>query len=170
MKTFEIMQEFDLLRELAEEIEIDENGEFIDRSDAIEELFNDIVANAGDKLEQLYYIKEEIDASMNLLRKEEQRLSKRRKSLENNMIRLRDLQIDLLKRVDGNKVKTDKHTFSLRTTKVVEIDPFVDASMLADEFRIVKYDVNKSALKKALENGQVIAGVSLAENKSLQVR
>ena len=170
MKTFELLSEFNALAEIAEEIEFDEEtGEIIDRSQLIKDLFEEVVGEAGVKLEQIEYIKKDLSAGVNALKEEEARLAKRRKGIEKNIERLKELQIMVLDQSDG-KVKTDKFTFFERKSEAVEINPFVDAKDMADKYRTVKYSFNKTELKKAIKGGQKIAGVELVINKSVGVK
>ena len=172
MKTFDLLSEFQTLKEVATDIEVDEiTGEVTDNSGLIESLFNDCIDEAGIKLEQLEYIKKELSGTVAVLKEEEARLSKRRKSLENNIDRLKALQISVLHETD-NKLKTDKFTFSVRKSKAVVLNPFVEAETLPDEYKTIKTTVtpNKKALKEAIENGVVIDGVEIVENESVAVK
>lgn len=171
MKVFCIKQEFHALREIVEAFEVDENGEFIDRSAYIAELLEDIQGTASDKLDNIEYIKRELSGGAEVLDAEIKRLSAKKKTLENRVGHLKELQIALLHEVD-NKCKTDKFSFSVKKTKAVELSPFVDAEMLPEEYQTSKTTItpNKKALKEAIEAGVVIDGVCIVENESVGVR
>jgi len=171
MKTFEIIEKFESLNELANEVDFNpETGEIIDKSAVISAMMEEIEGEASEKMEQLERVKGNINASVNAIDAEIKRLQARKKGLSANSESIKSLQSQLLKRVDGMKLKTDLHTFSFRKSKSVEILPFVDASMMPEEYRRVKYEFDKKALKKAIESGEEITGVELVENETLAVR
>lgn len=170
MKTFDILSEYSALREIAEEIEFDEEtGEIIDRSESLNELLEEVAGSTSEKLENIEYIKREISASVDALKAEEKRLASRRKGLERNVDRLKELQL-MLVNANGGKIKTDLFTFSKRTTKSVFLDAFIDPATLPDEYRKVAYSADKTKLKKAIEQGVIITGVWIEEKEGVSVR
>ena len=170
MKTFDILKEFDAFYEIASEIEFDEEtGEVIDRTDTLEELLESITGDAGEKLENIEYIKRDILAKCEAIKAEEKRLATRRNGMEANIERMKSLQL-MLVNLAGGKLKTDKFTFSKRKSESVELDTFVDASMLPEEYRKISYSADKTKLKKAIKQGVHIEGVEIVENEGVSVR
>lgn len=171
MNVFDIKQEYRALRELAEDFEVDENGEFIDRSSTIAEMLEDINGTTSDKLDSIEYIKREIVGSIDVLKSEESRLNKKRKTLENRIDHLKSLQLALLHET-YNKCKTDLFSFSVRKSESVEFKPFVEPAMLEDEYKTINTTVSadKKAIKEAINNGIEVKGCYIAINESVGVR
>ena len=82
---------------------------------------------------------------------------------------MKSLQL-MLVNLAGGKLKTDKFTFSKRKSESVELDTFVDASMLPEEYRKISYSADKTKLKKAIKQGVHIEGVEIVENEGVSVR
>lgn len=74
------------------------------------------------------------------------------------------------KMVPGEKVKDDRVTLSTRKSTAVEILQRVKPTDLPLEYQRVTVAADKSALKKALEAGEEIDGVSLLTRHNLQIK
>lgn len=70
----------------------------------------------------------------------------------------------------GDKVKDDRVTLSTRKSTAVEILERVKPTDLPLEYQRVTVAADKSALKKALEAGEEIDGVSLLTRHNLQIK
>ena len=68
-----------------------------------------------------------------------------------------------------DKIKTDLATFSTRKSKSTQID---NIEQVPSEFITVKqtFQPDKTAIKKAIESGKKVAGASIIENVSLQIK
>jgi uncharacterized small protein (DUF1192 family) len=168
MKTFDIMQEYCSLLELIEEAESNpefnpETGEVIPVEEILKEEIERLQGEKVTKLENIEYLKRDNKSKIEALSEEIKRLQARKKSFENANSNLAKLQDYLLQ---GEKLKTDKFTFSYRKSKVVNI---VDEDLIPDEYKKIEYKVDKMKLKKILEK-EKIQGAELIEKKSLSVR
>ena len=68
-----------------------------------------------------------------------------------------------------NKIQTDLATFSTRKSKSTQID---NIEQIPSEFITVKqtFQPDKTAIKKAIEEGIEVAGASVIENVSLKIK
>lgn len=142
---------------------------FIEENDAegFELALSQIEGEVAEKLEAYAMVIKNIESDIAGIKAEEKRLADRRKGMENNVTRMKEVMADALQTVDGKRVKTDKFTFSFRKSTVVKID---NETNIPRHFTQVKVEVMKSEVKKALANGEIIEGASLVENQSLQIK
>jgi hypothetical protein len=96
------------------------------------------------------------------------RLRDRQASLDNQMRRLKDYALGCLRAANTRKVKLPIVTAYIGTSKSVQVD--VDADALPEAYRRVVVSADKTALKKALDGGETIDGVSIVESEYLVLR
>ncbi len=174
MKIFDIKSEFDALRELVETVDFDtETGEVKDNSKLFKSLLDEVELKVGEKLESIEYIKREINSGIEALKTEETRLYKKRKALENNIERLKELQVQLLSEFPEHKTKTDKgFSFYMQESESVILMPFVTPEMLPEQYKTTRMSIepNKTALKNAIKSGELVNGVEIEKKSTLRVR
>ena len=167
LNTFDILQEIRALEDLLNEVD-PVSGEFINNEDVIKDYITNLQTSKENKLNNIEDLKLELKAQSEALKQKEEKLYARRKSIESNIERLKDLQVMLLQ---GEKLKTDEYTFSFRNSKSVEI---YDVNMLEDKFfKIEKKPILKDiaeAIKQANSKGESFFGAEIKENISLSVR
>jgi len=167
MKTYEIKSEFFAIQELLQSEEFDEEtGELLDNSEAIEALLNEIVGERNSKADNIaYLVKEAIDTE-NSLKAEITRLNERKQSAIRQQDSLKQLCSYLL---NGEKLKTDKFTFSYRTSQSVNI---TDESLIPAEYLNVKetFTPDKKKIKEALADFSDVPGAEIEVKKSLGIR
>jgi len=170
MRTFDIKTEYDALLSMMEEV--DENGEFVNDEAALKELMDELNESKGDKLDALELIKRDYEAKQEAVKAEIDRLTKRKKSFENQADKLKALQ-ELLLNDEG--FDTGRFKFSYRkseSVKVPELDNF-EMSRMPKEWIITKYQFDKKAIKEAIKKSEIDYseyGIELVTNVSLQVR
>ena len=161
MKLYEIDQAIDDLVD-------PETGEILD-FDAFEKLQMD----RDQKIENMVLKLKNLTAEAKMVKEEEDRLSKRRKALENDSARLKDYLSRIL---DGEKFKTARCFVSYRGSKslqVVDNTAAVEWLIENGHSDLVTYDaptISKNDVKAMLQVGVVIPGVVIAESTSLTVR
>jgi len=168
MTLFNYSQEFNSLNQLLQEDEVNpETGEIINNDEAIKQLFDELELNLAEKLEnsQRYII--DTLSQANTLKVEATRLNQRAKVLANKAERVKELMKDAILATGEKKITTDLFNFSIRSSKSVHID---DLEELSREYVKMTRTANKTLIKKALSEGEEIAGCSMVENKSLNVR
>lgn len=164
---FDLTYEYLTLKELSEQFEInEETGEFIDNSEIIKELFNEINGDIADKFDNTMYVIKDIEAQSDLLKKEKMRLSAKQIALENKAKYLKGLMVDSLNQLDDKKIK-GKHSFSIRKSKAVNI---LDENLIARKYKKTIFQVQKKDILTDLKDGIIVDGAEIVENKSLSVR
>ena len=103
-----------------------------------------------------------IDAEIERLRAIKEKNVKNVDSIKNHIL-------NFMKINNIDKIQTDLATFSTRKSKSTQIDSI---ELLPQEFVTVKqtFQPDKTAIKKAIESGREVAGASVIENISLQIK
>ena len=103
-----------------------------------------------------------IDAEIERLKAIKERNLKNVDSIKNHIL-------NFMKNNNIDKIQTDLATFSLRKSKSTQID---NIEQIPSEFITVKqtFQPDKTAIKKAVEAGKEVAGASIIENVSLQIK
>lgn len=165
MTCFEIKEEIRALYALM--CECDENGELLHSEDELKDFVKEINQNKETKLNNMQDLKLEIQHSINAYDEKIAKLNARKAALSRDIERIKNLQLMLL---DGEKCKTDEYNFYFMTTKAVNISDNVTPEMLDKEFQRVSVSFDKTAIKKALQDGIYIVGAEIVENKSLVIK
>lgn len=161
MKIYEIPS---LLRSALDAVEIDEEtGEILGAQnlDAIEGEATEKIENSG------LYIRE-LQAEIEALKAESDRLTIRKRSLEKKVERIKSLMLPAVEAL-GGKVKGLKLTVSIGKTKSVELDDNA-IELLPPEFIRTKVEADKTAISKALKEGVELSGARLVEKQSIRMR
>lgn len=166
LKVFDILQEIRALEDMLNEVN-PETGEFLNNEDIMKDYIKGLQVEKETKLNNIEDLKLEFKSQIEALKQKEEKLYDRRKSLEANIERLKDLQVILL---NGEKLKTDEYTFSFRTTKSVVVPNEVNKSL--EIFTKTKVEWDKVAIKKELDKGIDYSeyGIYLEDKQSLSVR
>lgn len=135
--------------------------------DAIKDTMEAIEGSIEDKADSYAYIIKELDAQADMLKKEADRLKSKSEAVMNNKQRLRDSLLIALTSTGLNKLKTNKHSFSVSKSKLVEV---VDESLIPDDYKKTTITITKKELGAALKTGTEIAGAVLIERENLTIR
>lgn len=165
MTCFAIKEEIRALYALM--CECDENGELLHSEDDLKDFVKEINQNKETKLNNMQDLKIEIQHSINAYDEKIARLSARKSALSKDIERIKQLQLMLL---DGEKCKTEEFLFYFMTTKAVNISDNVNPTDLDKEFQRVSVSFDKTAIKKALQDGVYVMGAEIVENKSLVIK
>ena len=147
-------------------IEVDpDTGELLnaDQLDALSAAFDEKAEATA------LYIKN-LTAFVGDVKAEEAALAERRKTAEKRVARLKDLLAFSMLSVGRDKVETARTKISFRKSTQVQIDD--DEAALPPDFvtTTVTTKPDKTAIKKAIQAGQAIAGAVLVENQNLQIK
>lgn len=153
---YELTDQFAMIQQLIE-----------DGAEGFEQALADIQGEMGEKLDGYAMVIKNIESDIAGLKAEEKRLSERRKAMENNVAQMKERMAETLKTVDGQRLKTEKFTFSFRKSSKVEI---ANMDNLPQHFIKVERTISRSELTKALKAGEHIEGATLIENQSLSIR
>ena len=128
--------------------------------DALSEQRNEKISNVACWIKQL-------SADAEAIKKEKLNLAKRQASCEKKVESLKQYLAYVL---NGDKFKDSRVSISYRTSKSVEFTPGYDYKKLPEEFQKITIEPRKTEIKNAIENGQTFEGISIKENKSLQIK
>ena len=142
-----------------------------DGVEGLDDTLESIELELAEKLEGYAMVITNIQSDVDGLDAEIKRLTARKKSMENNIDRMKQAMSDALNTVEVDakgvkRLKTDKFTFSFRKSSTVE----VDENKISRFYIKTKTEVDKAAIKKILSNGGKVIGAELIENHSLQIK
>ncbi len=171
MRLYEVNQEIQRLLLL---IEPDpETGVIPDNCDEILEQLNALTMKRSDILKYLAKVVLDIRADISALKTEEKRLKARRTVLEDKEERL--MQV-LDRECAGQKTDCGVATVSYRKTTRVDVSDAAKAvrwlkrNKYTDCFRIPEPEVSKINVKKLLQDGVTVPGVTLTQDISCSLR
>lgn len=142
-----------------------------DGAEGLDDTLESIELELAEKLEGYAMVITNIQSDVDGLDAEIKRLTARKKSMENNIERMKQAMSDALNTVEADakgvkRLKTDKFTFSFRKSSTVA----VDENKVSRFYIKTKTEVDKAAIKKVLSNGGKVPGAVLVENQSLQIK
>ena len=150
-----------IFKQIAEMEGIDEETkldtlESIDWTEQFEEKVENTVKVIKNKEAEKKQLKEEID-----------RLTKRKKSIENDITRLKTGLQGAFEITGHEKVKTLLFTVSLANNQPSVI---IDEDLLPKKYFIQTLEPDKTAIKELLKAGKKVKGAVLQESRSLRIR
>lgn len=156
MKLYELTAEYDRL--------MDAEGE------EAETALAEICGSIQKKTEGICKFIANMDADVSALKAEEQRLSQRRKAIENKVESVRNYLMMQMLEHDITKIDAGLFKLSLSATSgQVVID---DQNTLPAKYKTIVQEVkvDKTAIKDAIKRGEAVPGASIAEGYSLRIR
>lgn len=139
-----------------------EDGEVVD----IDRL-NELEMAREEKISNIACWIKDCKAEAEAIRAEKKALDKRLAVAENKE---KSLENYLKVYLNGEKYKDGRCSISYRKSVSTKIDDDLDVNTLPDEYKRIKVEANKTAIKDALDAGIEIEGCSLVENTSVIVR
>lgn len=126
------------------------------------------------KLEAYCKVIKNLEADMDALKAESDRLSAKRKVLENNVARLKKAMFDSMKTTGTDKVKGQLFTVAIQRNggkiPVIQAEN-ADLSILPDQLVVVTEKPNLDAIRETLEAGLTVEGFTLGERgESLRIK
>ena len=121
-----------------------------------------------EKAENIAKIMAELQGSVDMLKKEEERLSAKRKVLENNSKRLKQYLEEQMLLTGKVKFKTELFSFGIQKNA-----PSLDVTSeenIPEEFYVIERKLNRTDLLKAIKAGLEIDGVGTKQSESLRIR
>lgn len=144
------------------EFEIDEEtGEILNYDD-----LENIEMERNSKIENIALWIKNLKSDAEAYKNEKMAFAKRQQFAENKVESLKNYLEFIL---GGEKFKTERVELSYRKSETVEIDPNILETLPA-EYKRVKVEPDKTALKKALKDGEAFKGVHLVEKSNLQIK
>lgn len=137
-----------------------ETGEIVN-----EELLNDLQMERDAKIENVALWIKELKAEAEALKAEKLAFAERQKVAENKMESLKKW---LAYALNGEKFKTVRTSVTFRTSEKVEI---ADIFKLDENYlRYKEPEADKDAIKKAIKDGQQVAGATLVQSTSVIIK
>ena len=167
MKLYEIADNY------LEFLEAIENGEVPD--EAITDTLESITDVFEDKADSIACLLKNLDADIEGIKAEEKRLSERRKSKEAAYQRLKQYLSDTLIRSGITIIETARNRISFRKSQsvcILDEAIFIDwATKNRDDLLSFKPPtINRTAVKKALKDGEEVTGAIIEEKQNLQLK
>ena len=150
-----------------------ENGEVPD--EAITDTLESIKALLEDKADNIACLIKNMTADAEAIKAEETRLAERRKQKEATAERLKTYLSDMLIKSGQTNLETARNKLSFRKSEVVTVDneaEFIEWAMNEnrDLLTFKAPTISKTAIKKALADGQAIDGVRIESKANLQIK
>ncbi len=133
-----------------------------------EEIMNILKIELSSKSSNILKYLNNLQADLEQIKLEKQRLDKIKKSKESKYNKLSDYIISVMKNLDKAKIETDIGNYALRKSTKVEI---LDEKLIPEEYFNISIDktVDKLTLKEVLKS-QEIPGVRLATGFNLNIQ
>ena len=160
----QLYKQISQLQEDYETIIINNNGEITEEANLIEAKIIDLLSSEKDNVDNLYYLKLSLESDMEkyLTLKEqiEKLIQKQQKRIDNIRYYIADIMIK------NNKDKLVGNLCSIkwRTTTGLKI---IDKDVIPQEYKKVSYTIDKTAIKKLIEQGQQIQGTELIKQNTV---
>ena len=142
-----------------------ETGEVVD--DVAFAMIDDLKMEREQKCENIACWIKDLKAEAAAIKAEADSLTKRAKSAEN---RAESLKRYLGYALAGEKFKTPKCSVSYRKSQSTEVDPEAIAVLPEEFLTFEDPKPNKTAIKKALQEGEELPGCRLVENTSIIIK
>lgn len=153
---------YDITADMAELLRLHADGEIDDQTLA-DTLDAGLKDDESAKLEQYAYVYRSLDAEADMIRAEESRLKAKRVAKENAAERLRERVQAHLTSTGQTKAKAGLFSWSIKRTTAVAI---TDAELLPVVFLRVKTEADKTAIKAAIDSGEIVPGACIEERTS----
>lgn len=176
MKLYELTNDFAQLFEQFDEIsKLDGDTEeykqaWFDTLSGIEEEFEVKAENIG------AYIKE-LTAAAKYLKAEEEALSKRRRAKEKQAEWLKKYLLESMQAIGRKKIDRPMAVLSVRTcpesVRFGDEKAFIDACMNSGHDEFLRYktpEIDRSAVKEALQHGEKVEGAYLARDQRIDIK
>jgi len=125
-------------------------------------------SNLQEKSQNYISLIKEIEGRSRTVEIEIKRLQALKKRNDTFVLKLKENIANAMRMLEIDEIRTDLNKINFRKSKSVQIE---DVEMLPNDCVIIeKKPISKTELKKRIENGEVINGVSIIENLNLQIK
>lgn len=120
------------------------------------------------KLESICKVMKNLEAKAEAYKSEIDRMTARKRTLENGVKRLKDSMLEYMLKTNEKKVEAGLFTLSTGKSKSVNV---TDVKLLPHEFVLPQEPkIDRAGIAKALKSGEAIEGAELVENPYLTIR
>jgi len=143
--------------------------ELCEQDESITEYLDGVQMQLEEKAKNIFFYMQTFDGNMEAVDKEIKRLQGLRKFHSNQHAKLKNYITYSMNLAGLDKIETDLVKFIFRKSKSIQIDneSFLDKKFIKEK---ITYSPDKTAIKKAIESGEEVAGAVLVENKNLQIK
>ena len=142
-----------------------ENGE---DNEELAAVLNSLDEEIEDKAENIAKLIKNYEADIEAFKTEEKRIAERRRTLENDVKRLKKYLFNNMKLTGKTKFK--KGTFSFNIAKNPASVEIVNQDIIPMDYRELVEVINKKDILQDLKNGKDVQGAILKQGESLRIR
>lgn len=161
---YELTQDFLTIQEMMEDPELDPQT-LADTMEAVE-------GELEIKAESYAKIMKNLDGDVEALENEIRRLTSRKKSIEENIKRMKAALQGMMEVTGKTKFKTDLFSFGIQKNApsvVIDVEDVYDIP--EDYLKYKAPEINKTAIKEAIQKGENLEGIAhLEQSHSLRIR
>ena len=137
-------------------------------TEELEAVLNSIGGEIEDKAENIAKIIKNNEADIKAFKEEEKRIAERRKTLENDVKRLKEYLYNNMKLTGKTKFK--KGTFSFNIAKNPASVEITNADIISSDYKVLTETLDKRAILQDLKQGKDVQGAILAYSEGLRIR
>ena len=160
---YEITQDYLYLMEMAEMEEVD--------AQMVADTLEAVEGELEYKAEAYAKIMKNLEGDIQALKSEEERLSQKRKTIENNIKRMKEALQSVMEVTGKTKFKTQLFSFGIQNNAPSVVITADIKDIPAEYLRIKEPEVDKTAIKKAIQEGIDLSDIAhLEQSQSLRIR
>lgn len=133
------------------------------------DLYNSLDCALRDKIQASCMVIRNMESEVDAIKSEIDRLTNKRKIAENRIAWLKGYMQENLEAIGLDKVDTDLFIVRIQANPP-SVDIMCELSDLADEYKRLKIEADKTAIKEALKNGIEVNGCALVQTKSIRIK
>lgn len=137
-------------------------------TEELEAVLNSIGGEIEDKAENIAKIIKNNEADIKAFKEEEKRIAERRKTLENDVKRLKEYLFNNMKMTGKTKFK--RGTFSFNIAKNPASVEITNADIISSDYKVLTETLDKRAILQDLKQGKDVQGAILAYSEGLRIR
>ena len=142
-----------------------ENGE---NNEELQVVLDSLGEEIEDKAENIAKLIKNYEADIEAFKTEEKRIAERRRTLENDVKRLKEYLFNNMKLTGKTKFK--RGTFSFNIAKNPASVEIVNQDIIPMDYRELVEVINKKDILQDLKNGKDVQGAILKQGESLRIR
>ena len=160
---YEITQDYRYLQEMAENDEVDQQM-VTDTLEAVDGEFEY-------KAESYAKVMKNLEGDIPAINAEIERLTKKRKTIESNIKRMKEALKSAMELTGKTKFKTELFSFGIQNNASSVVITAEISEIPAEYLRVKEPEINKAAIKKAIQDGVDLSAIAhLEESTSLRIR
>ena len=119
------------------------------------------------KVDNICRVRKYLEGKVEVYKAEAKRLTELAKQAENNADSMKNYLDEQFKRMNIKKMDTELFKLSYRKSDSVNV---IDLDAVPEEYKRITIAPDKTAIKKAIKDGETVNGAELVVNQNLQIR